>query len=44
MEEESVRNKLNQEKNKYKANGIKRDLRKVKEGEEIFGEIFDGNE
>jgi IS605 OrfB family transposase len=28
--EEELRNKLNQEKNKYKANGIKRDLRRLK--------------
>jgi hypothetical protein len=28
--EEELKNKLNQEKNKYKANGIKRDLRRLK--------------
>jgi hypothetical protein len=38
--EEDLRNKLNQGKNKYKANGR---FKEVKEGEEIFGEIFDGN-
>jgi IS605 OrfB family transposase len=37
--EEELRNKLNQEKNKYKANGIKRDLRKLKR-EKKFLEKF----
>jgi len=37
--EEELRNKLNQEKNKYKANGIKRDLRKLKK-EKKFLEKF----
>jgi IS605 OrfB family transposase len=37
--EEDLRNKLNQEKNKYKANGIKRDLRKLKR-EKKFLEKF----
>jgi IS605 OrfB family transposase len=37
--EDELRNKLNQEKNKYKANGIKRDLRKLK-GEKKFLEKF----
>jgi hypothetical protein len=38
--EEDLRNKLNQERNKYKANGIKRDLRKLKEREEDFWKNF----
>ena len=37
--EEELRNKLNQEKNKYKANGIKRDLRRLKK-EKKFLERF----
>jgi IS605 OrfB family transposase len=37
--EEELKNKLNQEKNKYKANGIKRDLRKLKK-EKKFLERF----
>jgi IS605 OrfB family transposase len=37
--EEELKNKLNQEKNKYKANGIKRDLRKLKR-EKKFLEKF----
>jgi IS605 OrfB family transposase len=37
--EEELRNKLNQEKNKYKANGIKRDLRRLKR-EKKFLEKF----
>jgi hypothetical protein len=37
--EEELKNKLNQEKNKYKANGIKRDLRKLKK-EKKFLEKF----
>jgi IS605 OrfB family transposase len=37
--EEELRNKLNQEKNKYKANGIKRDLRRLKR-EKKFLERF----
>jgi IS605 OrfB family transposase len=37
--EEDLKNKLNQEKNKYKANGIKRDLRKLKR-EKKFLEKF----
>jgi IS605 OrfB family transposase len=37
--EDELRNKLNQEKNKYKANGIKRDLRKLKR-EKKFLEKF----
>ena len=37
--EEGLQNKLNQEKNKYKANGIKRDLRKLKK-EKKFLERF----
>jgi IS605 OrfB family transposase len=37
--EEELRNKLNQEKNKYKANGMKRDLRKLKR-EKKFLEKF----
>jgi IS605 OrfB family transposase len=37
--EEELRNKLNQEKNKYKANGIKRDLRRLKK-EKKFLEKF----
>jgi IS605 OrfB family transposase len=37
--EEDLRNKLNQEKNKYKANGIKRDLRRLKR-EKKFLEKF----
>jgi IS605 OrfB family transposase len=37
--EEELRNKLNQERNKYKANGIKRDLRKLKR-EKKFLEKF----
>jgi IS605 OrfB family transposase len=37
--EEDLKNKLNQEKNKYKANGIKRDLRKLKK-EKKFLEKF----
>jgi hypothetical protein len=37
--EEELRNKLNQEKNKYKANGIRRDLRKLKR-EKKFLERF----
>jgi hypothetical protein len=37
--EEDLRNKLNQERNKYKANGIKRDLRKLKR-EKRFLEKF----
>jgi IS605 OrfB family transposase len=34
--EEELKNKLNQEKNKYKANGIKRDLRKLKREKKFF--------
>jgi IS605 OrfB family transposase len=37
--EEDLKNKLNQEKNKYKANGIKRDLRRLKK-EKKFLEKF----
>jgi hypothetical protein len=37
--EEELRNKLNQEKNKYKANGIRRDLRRLKK-EKKFLEKF----
>jgi IS605 OrfB family transposase len=37
--EEELKNKLNQEKNKYKANGIKRDLRRLKK-EKKFLEKF----
>ena len=37
--EEELKDKLNQEKNKYKANGIKRDLRKLKR-EKKFLERF----
>jgi hypothetical protein len=37
--EEELKNKLNQEKNKYKANGIKRDLRRLKR-EKKFLEKF----
>jgi len=37
--EEELKNKLNQEKNKYKANGIKRDLRRLKK-EKKFLERF----
>jgi IS605 OrfB family transposase len=37
--EEELKNKLNQEKNKYKANGMKRDLRKLKK-EKKFLERF----
>jgi IS605 OrfB family transposase len=37
--EDELKNKLNQEKNKYKANGIKRDLRKLKK-EKKFLERF----
>jgi IS605 OrfB family transposase len=37
--EDELKNKLNQEKNKYKANGIKRDLRKLKK-EKKFLEKF----
>jgi hypothetical protein len=37
--EEGLKNKLNQEKNKYKANGIKRDLRRLKR-EKKFLERF----
>ena len=37
--EEELRNKLNQEKNKYKANGMKRDLRRLKK-EKKFLEKF----
>jgi IS605 OrfB family transposase len=34
--EDELQNKLNQEKNKYKANGIKRDLRKLKKEKKFF--------
>jgi hypothetical protein len=34
--EEELKNKLNQEKNKYKANGMKRDLRKLKREKKFF--------
>jgi IS605 OrfB family transposase len=34
--EEELKNKLNQEKNKYKANGIKRDLRRLKKEKKIL--------
>jgi hypothetical protein len=37
--EDELKNKLNQEKNKYKANGIKRDLRRLKR-EKKFLEKF----
>jgi folate-binding Fe-S cluster repair protein YgfZ len=37
--EEDLKNKLNQERNKYKANGIKRDLRRLKK-EKKFLERF----
>jgi IS605 OrfB family transposase len=42
--EEELKNKLNQEKNKYKANGIKRDLRRLKREKKFLRNFWEPRE